>query len=151
MKFKVWSPCHNPLYPEEFWITIFFAGNSGMDFGNVTVNRPLSMVALIWSLCATVVISKPSLKGIYLEKNDIPVHLEVAEGYSRTCHDDVPLWCIRYRRHHVVQTSSSQQKRSIFRLGSRSELRPLRNRGTRNLLLRCSFLYLRADPIYIQC
>ena len=86
-------------------------------------------------------------QGDFLEKNDIPVHLEVAEGYARTSHEDVRLMCIRC---HEGKTSCSQQKRSIFRSGSRFERRPLRSQETRKSLLRHSSPYLRVHPICIQ-
>ena len=77
-------------------MTIFFGACSGKRFGKVIVKRPFSKVALICSPCTTVVVSKysESLNNVF-EKN-IPVYLEVAEGYVRTSHEDVRLMCIRY-------------------------------------------------------
>ena len=68
-------------------MTIFFGASSGKVFGNVIVKRPSSMVALICSPCKTIVVSRLSFKDF--ENNNIPVHLEVAEEYVRTCHEDV--------------------------------------------------------------
>ena len=49
-------------------MTIFFGANSGNVFGKVTVKRPSSIVALIWSSCAIKDISRHSFKSIWVRK-----------------------------------------------------------------------------------
>ena len=75
-----------------FEMVIFFGASSGMCLGNVTVKRPFSMVALISSSCKMIQVNR-NLK--LFKKSDIPVHLEVVEGYARTCRGDVRVMNIR--------------------------------------------------------
>jgi hypothetical protein len=81
---------------------IFFGASSGKDFGNVIVKSPFSKVALTCSACAND--SRQFIRSRRFKKNNIPVHLEVAEGYVRTCHENVRSGYVRCRHWHV-QTS----------------------------------------------